>query len=139
MALGCASSVLGGPLAAGSAFVGRIDSAYASLADLIGAPVDYVKLFSLLLASLPLAAPLPYLPAPVKHMASIVVSSFFMGPVLHIWSGFLQLLFSASVTYALVAFNVGGRRMPWVVFAFQMGHLTIKLVLSIFVYRRASY
>lgn len=116
-------------LAAYSAGVGVLDGAYAALADFVGAPADYVKLFSLLILALPLAAPLPHLPPRAKHLANIAVSGIFMGPVLHIYGGYLQLLASAALTYVLVALGVGGRRMPWIVMFFQMGHLLVKSVL----------
>lgn len=126
MALVRASEALGNSLLFWNASVGVLDGAYQSLADQVGAPVDYVKLFSLLLGSLPLAAPLPYLPTKVKHVTNIIVSWVFLGPVLHLYGGYAQLVASASLTYAIVAFGLGGRRMPWIVMCFQMGHLLTK-------------
>ncbi|CBQ70814.1 conserved hypothetical protein [Sporisorium reilianum SRZ2] len=102
-----------------------LESVFQPIADAAGAPVDYIKLFSCLLAAFPLAAAFPYLPSPAaKHLYSLAVSFVFLVPVLNLYSGFLQLVGSALVTYAICTFKVGGRNMAWLVFALQMGHLT---------------
>ncbi|CDR88121.1 related to ALE1-broad-specificity lysophospholipid acyltransferase [Sporisorium scitamineum] len=102
-----------------------LESVFQPVADAASAPVDYIKLFSCLLAAFPLAAMFPYLPSPAaKHLYSLVVSFIFFVPVLNLYSGFLQLVGSALVTYFICKFKVGGKNMGWLVFALQMGHLT---------------
>lgn len=102
-----------------------VDSIFQPIADAAGAPVDYIKLFSCLLAAFPLAAAFPYLPSPTsKHLYSLVVSFVFFVPILNLYSGFLQLIGSALLTYYICLFKVGGKNMGWLVFGLQMGHLT---------------
>lgn len=43
---------------------------------------------------------------------------------MQLYHGYLQLLLTSLATYYLAKFRIGGRRMPWIVFVFQMGHLT---------------
>ena len=102
-----------------------LESIFQPVADAAGAPIDYIKLFSCLLAAFPLAAVFPYLPsATAKHLYSLVVSFIFLVPILNLYSGFLQLVGSALLTYYICYFKVGGKNMGWLVFALQMGHLT---------------
>ncbi|SPO22271.1 related to ALE1 - broad-specificity lysophospholipid acyltransferase [Ustilago trichophora] len=102
-----------------------LESIFQPVADAAGAPIDYIKLFSCLLLAFPLAAVFPCLPSPTaKHLYSLLVSFIFLVPVLNLYSGFLQLVGSALLTYYICMFNVGGKNMGWLVFALQMGHLT---------------
>lgn len=102
-----------------------LESVFQPIADAAGAPVDYIKLFSCLVAAFPLAAVFPYLPSPAaKHLYSLIVSFIFFVPILNLYSGFLQLLGGALLTYAICTFKVGGKNMGWLVFGLQMGHLT---------------
>lgn len=102
-----------------------LESIFQPIADAAGAPIDYIKLFSCLLAAFPLAAVFPYLPSPAaKHLYSLAVSFIFLVPILNLYSGFLQLVGSALLTYYICMFKVGGKNMGWLVFALQMGHLT---------------
>ncbi|KAJ1033143.1 hypothetical protein NDA13_001141 [Ustilago tritici] len=102
-----------------------LESIFEPIADAAGAPIDYIKLFSCLLLAFPLAAVFPYLPSPAaKHLYSIGVSFIFLVPLLNLCSGFLQLVGSALLTYYICIFKVGGKNMPWLVFALQMAHLT---------------
>ncbi|SPC60598.1 related to ALE1 - broad-specificity lysophospholipid acyltransferase [Ustilago sp. UG-2017b] len=102
-----------------------LESIFEPIADAAGAPIDYIKLFSCLLLAFPLAAVFPYLPSPAaKHLYSIGVSFILLVPLLNLCSGFLQLVGSALLTYYICIFKVGGKNMPWLVFALQMAHLT---------------
>ncbi|GAC96833.1 endoplasmic reticulum protein [Pseudozyma hubeiensis SY62] len=102
-----------------------LDAVFQPIADAAGAPVDYIKLFTCLLAAFPLASVFPHLPSPAsKHLYSLLVSFTFLVPILNLYSGFLQLLGSALLTYAICTFKLGGKNMGWLVFALQMGHLT---------------
>ncbi|GAK64886.1 endoplasmic reticulum protein [Moesziomyces antarcticus] len=102
-----------------------LDAYFERVAGVAGAPVDYIKLFCCLLSAFPLASAFVHLPSPaLKHVYSIAVAFTFLVPILHLYSGFLQLLASALVTYAICWFRVGGRNMGWLVFGMQMAHLT---------------
>lgn len=80
----------------------------------------------MLLVAYPLAYPLPQLPPNVKHALSIGTSFLFVFGILNLHVGYLQLLGTTLATYFIAKFNVGGANMPWIVFAAQMGHLTVK-------------
>ncbi|PWZ03415.1 MBOAT-domain-containing protein [Testicularia cyperi] len=101
------------------------DSLFRPVADMAGAPVDYIKLFFCLIIAFPLSAAFPYLEtASQKHLYSLAVSFIFFVPILSLYSGFLQLLGSALLTYYICMYKVGGKKMGWLVFGLQMGHLT---------------
>lgn len=102
-----------------------LESIFQTVADAAGAPVDYIRLFACFLVAYPLAAVFPYLPsATSKHLYNLLVSFFFLVPMLNLYSGFLQLLGSALLTYCICLFKLGGNNMGWLVFALQMAHLT---------------
>lgn len=66
------------------------------------------------------------LPATLKHVASIAVTTVYLYGILELKWSFAQLLANCLITYFMTYANVGGKRnMPWYVFTFQMGHLTI--------------
>lgn len=92
-----------------------------------------MQLFLLFLLSYPLAVPLAYLSATAKHVVNIAVTTFYLYGILGLKASYLQLLANCLVTYYLTCFNVGGKRnMPWIVFGFQMGHLTINHLVRTF-------
>lgn len=87
-----------------------------------------LQLVFCLLVAYPLSSLYVNLPTDgTRHYYSILVATFFLVGILKLWSGFLQLLFSIVGTYLIVVFN-RTERMPWLVFAFTMGHLTINHV-----------
>lgn len=43
-----------------------------------------------------------------------------------LYSGYLQLVATSLLTYYIAKFKIGKKRMPWIVFVLQMGHLTVK-------------
>lgn len=74
-----------------------------------------------------------YLSPSTKHVVNIVTTTFFLYGILAIKSGYLQLLANIILTYNLTLHNVGGpSKMPWIVFALQMGHLTINHLVRAF-------
>ncbi|KIJ70373.1 hypothetical protein HYDPIDRAFT_143668 [Hydnomerulius pinastri MD-312] len=108
-----------------------MDALFVPLANLAGASVDQIKLIWCLLIAYPLGS--LYIRIPVsqpnlKHLFSLLVSLFFFIPVLNLQWGFAQLLGSILGTYFIAA-NVKGSSMPWLVFTFVMGHLTINHVI----------
>ncbi|CAO1632355.1 unnamed protein product [Parajaminaea phylloscopi] len=107
-------------------------SFFQNLADAAGTPVDYVKLIFLLIISSPIAYPLPLLPASAKHVVCIATSAFFFLGILDLRLGFAQLLGTSLLTYFLAKYQVGGKRMPWIVFWAEMGHLTVNHLVRAF-------
>ena len=89
------------------------------LSSVVGAPPSQIKTVSILLLSYPLSSLFVRLPASrpnLSHVFSLVVSFFYLGPVLGLHSGMVHLLFSSFGTYFL-ANTIKGPSMPWVVFA----------------------
>lgn len=84
------------------------------------------QLISLLIVSSPIAYPLPLLPPLAKHLMCILTSAFFFIGILDLRLGFAQLLGTSLATYFIVMNKIGGKRMPWIVFWLEMGHLTVK-------------
>ncbi|KAI9001313.1 MBOAT-domain-containing protein [Trametes punicea] len=108
-----------------------MDGFFQPIADATGASIDQIKLIFCLLFSYPLGSLYIRMPASrpdFKHIFSIVVTSFFLVIVLNLYLGSLQLLFSVVGTYYIVQ-RVQSSRMPWLVFLFTMGHLTINHVI----------
>ena len=80
-----------------------------------------------LIVSVVLSPVLPSLPnARSRHMMNIAVSMVLMLGVLDLCLGVLQLVVLCLAVYGMVKYRVGGpQRMPWVVFAVVMTHMTI--------------
>ncbi|KIJ19826.1 hypothetical protein PAXINDRAFT_125984 [Paxillus involutus ATCC 200175] len=108
-----------------------MDALFVPLANVVGASVDQIKLIWCLLVAYPLGSlfiRIPSSQANLKHLFSILVSLFFFIPVLNLQWGFIQLLASILGTYYIAA-NVKGSSMPWIVFTFVMGHLTVNHII----------
>ncbi|KAL6298114.1 MBOAT-domain-containing protein [Sparassis latifolia] len=116
-----------------------MDIVFLPLATSLGVSIDQVKLIFCLLVSYPLGSVFIRIPTSkptMKHLFNIAISLFYFLPVLNLWSGTLQLLVSVLGTYFLAA-KIKRGRMPWIVFAFVMGHLTANHVIRTF--RNQSY
>lgn len=136
-----------------SATMDYVDQLFERAADLAGSPVrcvffcnfvlessrrtltqaDHLKVIALLFLSIPLALIFPLLPPSTRsnlpHLFAFLPSVFFLWNVLRLRDGFVQLLASSLVTWVIVKLGVRekrGKRMPWVVFTFVMGHLAVK-------------
>ncbi|KAG5731995.1 Lysophospholipid acyltransferase [Termitomyces sp. T112] len=108
-----------------------MDGLFSVLADAVGASADQIKLISCLLVAYPLGSVFVRVPSSqpgLRHSFNIAVALFFFFPVLKLYQGFFQLLVSILVTYTLAAYDKSAR-MPWLVFFFVMGHLTINHVI----------
>ncbi|KAI0356518.1 MBOAT-domain-containing protein [Trametes cingulata] len=108
-----------------------MDALFEPVADATGASIDQIKLIFCLLFSYPLGSFYIRIPAShpeLKHIFSIAVTCFYLIPVLQLYGGAIQLLFSVAGTYYL-AQKVQSQRMPWLVFIFTMGHLTISHII----------
>ncbi|KAJ6538943.1 endoplasmic reticulum protein [Mycena capillaripes] len=108
-----------------------MDALFVPLAGAVGASVGQVKLISCLLIAYPLGSLFIRIPSekPVlKHLFNIGVTLFFLFPVLELYSAFFQLLASILGTYYIAKYHHGSL-MPWIVFTFVMGHLTVNHVI----------
>ncbi|KAK9362732.1 MBOAT, membrane-bound O-acyltransferase family-domain-containing protein [Lipomyces starkeyi] len=107
-----------------------VDSFMGGIAKSIGMPTDPLKLFLTFLLSYPLCAVLKRLPdsKPIyKQLFCLSVSTFYLLGIFSLWDGLKTLLISSLGTYTLAKY-VKSPLMPWVVFLFLMGHLTINHV-----------
>ncbi|KAH8088169.1 MBOAT, membrane-bound O-acyltransferase family-domain-containing protein, partial [Filobasidium floriforme] len=112
-----------------------IDVPFERASPLIGAPPDHLKLIFILVSSYPLAHIFTRLPptAPhLKHLFSIVLTSFYLVGMFRMKWGYIQLVADAVAVWGIVVGKVGVRRdgrgegwMPWLVFVLIMGHLTV--------------
>ncbi|KFA65387.1 hypothetical protein S40285_00447 [Stachybotrys chlorohalonatus IBT 40285] len=94
----------------------------------IGASPDELKLIFSFLLSYPLAGLLKRVPdsAPYqKNLFSISVSLFFLVGLFDLWDGLVTILISASGAYAIAYFFRSSPYMPWMGFAFTMGHMSV--------------
>ncbi|KAG8218294.1 MBOAT, membrane-bound O-acyltransferase family-domain-containing protein [Butyriboletus roseoflavus] len=110
-----------------------MDALFSALANALGASVDQIKLISCLLIAYPLGSLFIRIPSSqpgLKHAFNIFISVCFFIPVLHLEWGFLQFLGSVLGTYVIAA-NFRGSNMPWIVFTFVMGHLTINHLIRV--------
>ncbi|KAF7331726.1 Lysophospholipid acyltransferase [Mycena kentingensis (nom. inval.)] len=104
-----------------------MDAVFASVAGLVGASADQVKLIFCLLVAYPLGSVFIRIPSSrpdLKHAFNIAVTATFFFPVLQLGQEFFQLLGSILATFFISKY-VRGRRMPWIVFVIVMGHLTV--------------
>lgn len=107
---------------------------FKTLADLLGASIDQIKLLSCLLVAYPLGSLFIRIPStrPVfRHMFNVAVALLFFFPVLRMHNAFFQLLASVLGTYFIARLDHSSR-MPWIVFVFVMGHLTANHVIRAF-------
>ena len=77
-----------------------------------------MQLITCLLVSYPLGSVFIRIPNDkpnFKHLFNLFVAVFYLIPVLKLWTGFLQLLGDVVATY-VIARNVKGSNMPWIVF-----------------------
>ncbi|PCH41333.1 MBOAT-domain-containing protein [Wolfiporia cocos MD-104 SS10] len=108
-----------------------MDGPFRFAASAVGASVDQVKLISCLLISYPLGSVFIRIPVTCpnwRHFFNVAITSFYLLPVLNMWTAYLQLLADVLITYFLAA-RVKSSYMPWVVFAIIMGHLTTNHVI----------
>ncbi|KAJ7283384.1 endoplasmic reticulum protein [Mycena rebaudengoi] len=106
------------------------DVLFVPLAGVVGASVDQVKLISCLLIAYPLGSLFVRMPSEkpaLKHLFNLGITLLFFF-VLRLYAAFLQLLASVLGTYYLARYH-NGSSMPWIVFAFVMGHLTVNHVI----------
>ncbi|KAK9448825.1 MBOAT, membrane-bound O-acyltransferase family-domain-containing protein [Limtongia smithiae] len=104
-----------------------IDAALGQVAAQIGLPTDPLKLFLTFVLSYPFCAVLKRLPdsTPVyKQLFCLAVSAFYLLGIFDLRDGLCTLMISSLGTYVLAKF-VKSPLMPWLVFLFVMGHLTI--------------
>ena len=87
-----------------------------------------VKILFTFLVSYPLAAVLKRIPdsrPDQKNAFVIAISLFYLVGIFDLWMGLRTLFLSAAGTYAIAKYLRGSPYMPWVGFAFTMGHLSM--------------
>lgn len=107
-----------------------LDDFVLRLVALTGARADQLKCLLWMYAAVPLSLPIPYLPSPLKHGYSFLLSSFAMVFVLELPGGYAQLLAMVVAAYALCRWadarscssTILGP-WPWAVTAMTMTHL----------------
>ncbi|KAL9623300.1 MAG: hypothetical protein Q9160_002407 [Pyrenula sp. 1 TL-2023] len=104
-----------------------INAPFGALSRATGASIDELKLIASFLLSYPLAAALKRLPdaKPWQKNAFIVgVAMIYLVGLFDLWDGVRTILYSSVGTY-LIAYYIDGDLMPWIGFAFLMGHMSI--------------
>jgi len=104
-----------------------INRPFEYVAGQLGASTDEFKLLILFLIAYPLAAALKRLPDDkpfVKNVFNVSISLFFLVGLFDLWSGLATIVFDAVGAYLIAAY-VKGPIMPWVGFAFCMGHMSV--------------
>ncbi|TGZ81040.1 MBOAT-domain-containing protein [Ascodesmis nigricans] len=102
-----------------------IDYPFIWISNSLGASKDELKLVFSVLLSYPLCGVLKRLPDAEpwkKSLFLIIVSVFYLVGLFDLWGGVRTLLISAAGTYAIAAY-FKGPMMPWIGFAFLMGHM----------------
>ncbi|UPL03534.1 hypothetical protein LCI18_014468 [Fusarium solani-melongenae] len=101
---------------------------FVALANSLGASPDELKLVSSFLLSYPFAALLKRIPdsrPDAKNIFIISVSLFYLVGLFDLWDGIRTLLISAGGTYCIAKFLRTSPYMPWIGFAFVMGHMSV--------------
>ncbi|KAH7343969.1 MBOAT, membrane-bound O-acyltransferase family-domain-containing protein [Rhizoctonia solani] len=104
-----------------------MDGIFVFISSILGAPADQIKLICCLLFAYPLSTIYVRLPKnnpQIKYVYNVAISMFFLLPILRLYWGTVHLLVSSGFTY-FTAKRVKSQNMPWIVFAFVMGHLLV--------------
>ncbi|KAF2404652.1 putative MBOAT family protein [Trichodelitschia bisporula] len=104
-----------------------MDSPFIYVANKLGASSDELKLIFSFLLSYPLAAVLKRIPDSKpwqKNIFIVGVSLFYLVGLFDLWDGLWTLFVSSAGSYA-IAYFIDGSFMPWVGFAFMMGHMAV--------------
>ncbi|KAF8351002.1 MBOAT, membrane-bound O-acyltransferase family-domain-containing protein [Amanita rubescens] len=107
-----------------------MDTLFTPLANTLGASVGQIKLIFCLLVAYPLGSVFIRVPSSkptLRHVLNISIAILFFA-ILRLYGAFLQLLASIVGTYLIAKYDRSAR-MPWIVFVFVMGHLTINHVI----------
>ncbi|KAK7213527.1 hypothetical protein V2G26_020705 [Clonostachys chloroleuca] len=101
---------------------------FAYAAAKIGASPDELKLIFSMLLSYPLAGLLKRVPDSKpwqKNLFSISISVFYLVGLFDLWDGALTIFISSAGTYCIAKYLRSSAYMPWIGFAFVMGHMSI--------------
>ncbi|KAF4120263.1 lysophospholipid acyltransferase [Geosmithia morbida] len=100
---------------------------FEALSDAVGASPDELKLIFSFVLSYPLAGLLKRIPDSkphAKNLFSICTSLFYLLGLFDLWDGAFTLLVSAGGAYAIAKHLRSSPYMPWIGFAFVMGHVS---------------
>lgn len=98
------------------------------LADRLGAAPDEIKLIFSFLLSYPLAGLLKRVPdarPDRKNLFIIGVALFYLVGLFDLWVGIRTLFISSAAAYGIAYWLRGSPYMPWIGFAFLMGHMSV--------------
>lgn len=112
-----------------------IHAPFEYVAGILGASPDELKLITSFLLSYPLAGLLKRVPdekPALKNLFVIAVSTFYLVGLFDLWAGVKTLAISSIGAYCIARF-IQGPFMPWIGFAFCMGHLSISQITRQFV------
>ncbi|EEH16836.1 hypothetical protein PABG_06923 [Paracoccidioides brasiliensis Pb03] len=104
-----------------------INTPFVPVANATGASIDELKLIASLLLSYPLAGTLKRIPDSKpwqKNLFIVGVSLFYLVGLFDLWDGVRTIFYSSAGAYA-IAYYIDGSLMPWLAFAFLMGHMSI--------------
>ncbi|KAF2490243.1 MBOAT family protein [Lophium mytilinum] len=104
-----------------------INAPFEYAGNALGASVDELKLIFSFLLSYPLAAILKRIPDNLpwrKNVFIVGVSLFYLIGLFDLWDGLRTLIWASGVTYAIAMF-VDSPYMPWIGFAYNMGHMSV--------------
>ncbi|KAL1921897.1 uncharacterized protein VTP21DRAFT_10539 [Calcarisporiella thermophila] len=107
-----------------------LDSYFDAYSDSLGVPADHLRLVVVILATYPLSLLFRCLPnSPLlKHLFSIVTTTYFFVAFFRQYIGFLHILVSSLVTY-LIVYARRDKWAPRIVFVFTMGHMAISHII----------
>ncbi|KAF9733936.1 hypothetical protein PMIN02_010902 [Paraphaeosphaeria minitans] len=104
-----------------------INTPFEYVGSSLGTSADELKLVFTFYLSFPLAAVLKRIPDKSpwqKNLFIIAVSLFYLVGLFDLWDGLLTLMISAYGAY-LIAAKIDSPFMPWIGFAFLMGHMSV--------------
>ncbi|KAI6251183.1 Lysophospholipid acyltransferase [Erysiphe necator] len=105
------------------------------VSSILGPSPDELKLMASFFLSFPLAGLLKRIPdnkPSWKNLYIISASLFYLVGLFDLWSGIRTLLISSTFTYCAAKY-ISGPFMPWIVFIFAMGHLSLNQLTRQFV------
>ncbi|KAI2630605.1 MBOAT-domain-containing protein [Hypoxylon sp. NC1633] len=105
-----------------------INKPFELLSGAVGASPDELKLIFSFLISYPLAGLLKRVPDTRPQYKNLFIISgglFYLVGLYSLWSGIRTLFISSAVTYGLAYYLRTSAYMPWLAFAFLMGHMSV--------------
>ncbi|KAI9897443.1 hypothetical protein N3K66_007299 [Trichothecium roseum] len=105
-----------------------IHKPFAIISPKLGPSPDELKIIFSFLLSYPLAGLLKRIPDSKpgrKNLFSISISVFYLVGLFDLWDGLFTIFISSAGAYAIAKYFRGSPYMPWLGFAFVMGHMSV--------------